>query len=222
MEKFRANKNWIDLWNSVPVLQKPRALELAKKFKSVNKNWSQKGVATTHIVYFIIFENFGKVSAFVVRKLRLLKVLGSRALGLCCRSLRFYNNCKLSYLKNKNYFCLLFDFCKQGKVEAAAALVFQIQNFCPALCLSIGQPTVIWISDVHPKFKYNFPAVWYDTIFSKPKYLLCKIRQNGNCRANEVYKSVVSHLFRKSFLALNWRNVLTEWELKQRMTNVLY
>ena len=132
MEKFRANKNWIDLWNSVPVLQKPRALELAKKFKSVNKNWSQKGVATTHIVYFIIFENFGKVSAFVVRKLRLLKVLGSRALGLCCRSLRFYNNCKLSYLKNKNYFCLLFDFCKQGKVEAAGALVFQIQNFCPA------------------------------------------------------------------------------------------
>ena len=51
-------------------------------------------------ISFIIVENLGKVSAFVVRKLRLLKVLRSMVLGLCCRGLR--NICSLFYLINKN------------------------------------------------------------------------------------------------------------------------
>ena len=79
-------------------------------------------------VYFIIFEKFLQGlrfrSAFKGLRIYRLRSLLS--------SLRFCNICKLSYLENTNYFCLLLDFDKQGKVEAAAALVFQIQNFCLA------------------------------------------------------------------------------------------
>ena len=112
-------------------LRKIRSFELEKKFKSLNKNWSQTEVACTCTVKRILKG--------------LLKVLRSRVLGLCCRGLRFCNIRKLCDLKNKNklcyvccfhgtlwdnFFCLLFDFDRQRKVEAAAFVVgFSISNF---------------------------------------------------------------------------------------------
>ena len=65
------------------------------------------------VISFIIVENFGKVSAFVVRKLRLLKVLRSMISGLCCRGL--CNICSLFYFifiliyKNKLYWKIYWD-----------------------------------------------------------------------------------------------------------------
>ena len=60
------------------------------------------------VISFInIVENFGKVSAFVVRKPRPLKVLRSMVLGLCCRGLR--NIRSLFYLKNKNKLYYISD-----------------------------------------------------------------------------------------------------------------
>ena len=90
------------------VLEKPSgSFELAiEKLKTLNKNISWTGGSKylhcfkMTVIRFIILENLGKVSAFVVRKLRPLKVLRSMALGLCCRGLR--NIGSLFYLEKKN------------------------------------------------------------------------------------------------------------------------
>ena len=87
------------------VLEKPSS---SFELKSLNKNISWTGgnkylhcfKMSVNISFINIVKNFGKVSAFVVRKPRPLKVLRSIVLGLCCRGLR--NICSSFYLKNKN------------------------------------------------------------------------------------------------------------------------
>ena len=86
MKKFsvalQVNMYCIYLWTSVLVFEKPNnSFELAtEKLKSLNKNISWTGgmkylnCFKMSIIRFIIVENFSKVSAFVVRNLRLLKV----------------------------------------------------------------------------------------------------------------------------------------------------
>ena len=113
---LQANMYCIYLWSSVLVLEKPSSsFELAtEKLKSLNKNISWTGgnkylhCFKMSVISFInIVKNFGKVSAFVVRKPRPLKVLRSIVLGLCCRSLR--NICSSFYLKNKNKLLYISD-----------------------------------------------------------------------------------------------------------------
>ena len=81
----------IYLWSSVLVLEKPSSsFEVAiKKLKALNKNISWTGGSKylhcfkMTVISFIIVENLGKVSAFVVRKLRPfegLKINGPRSL----------------------------------------------------------------------------------------------------------------------------------------------
>ena len=113
---LQANMYCIYLWSSVLVLEKPSSsFELAtEKLKSLNKNISWTGgnkylhCFKMSVISFInIVKNFGKVSAFVVRKPRPLKVLRSIVLGLCCRSLR--NIYSSFYLKNKNKLLYISD-----------------------------------------------------------------------------------------------------------------
>ena len=112
---LQVNIYCVYLWTSVLVLEKPsNSFELGtEKLKSLNQNilWTG-GSKYLHcfkmsVISFIIVENFGKVSAFLVRKLRPLRVLRSMISGVCCRGL--CNICSLFYLifiliyKNKLY-----------------------------------------------------------------------------------------------------------------------
>ena len=140
----------IYLWISVLVLEIPSSsFELAtEELKSPNNNWSCTGgdkylhCFKMSVISFIIVENFGKVSAFVVRKLRLLNALRSMISGRCCWGL--CNICSLFYLifiliyKNKlcwKIYCddhsslsCFFSFSSRSWVFAALNLV--VANNC--------------------------------------------------------------------------------------------
>ena len=100
---LQVNMYCIYLWTSVLVLEKPsNSFELAiEKLKSLNKDISWTGDSKylhcfkMSVNSFIIVETFGNVSAFVVRKLRPLRVLRSMISGLCCRGL--CHMCSLFY-----------------------------------------------------------------------------------------------------------------------------
>ena len=98
------------LWTRVLVLEKPSSsfelvtekLKSAKQELIVHGRWQVLAL----FISFIIIENLGKVSAFVVRKLRPLKLLRSMVLGLSCR-----NICSLFYLKNENKLYTYYVYC---------------------------------------------------------------------------------------------------------------